>query len=36
VYCMGNCALSPTLVVDQDIYGRVEPAQVPVLLECYR
>ena len=36
VYCMGNCALSPTLVVDQDIYGRVEPAQVPALLERYR
>ena len=36
VYCMGNCALSPTLVVDQNIYGRVEPAQVPALLERYR
>jgi len=36
VYCMGNCALSPTLVVDQDIYGRVAPAQVPALLERYR
>lgn len=36
VYCMGNCALSPTLVVDQDIYGRVEPTQVPALLERYR
>ena len=36
VYCMGNCALSPTLVVDQDIYGRVDPVQVPALLERYR
>ena len=36
VYCMGNCALSPTVVVDQDIYGRVEPAQIPSLLERYR
>ncbi|HET7438973.1 MAG TPA: NAD(P)H-dependent oxidoreductase subunit E [Nitrospira sp.] len=36
VYCMGNCALSPTLVVDQDIYGRVEPAQIPALLDRYR
>ncbi len=36
VYCMGNCALSPTLVVDRDIYGRVEPTQVPALLERYR
>lgn len=36
VYCVGNCALSPTVVVDQDIHGRVEPAQVPPLLERYR
>ena len=36
VYCMGNCALSPTLVVDEDIYGRVQRAQVPALLERYR
>jgi len=36
VHCVGNCALSPTVVVDQDIHGRVEPAQVPPLLERYR
>lgn len=36
VYCMGNCALSPTVAVDQDIFGRVEPAQIPSLLEPYR
>ena len=36
VYCVGNCALSPTVVVDQDVYGRVEPTQIPFLLEHYR
>ena len=36
VYCVGNCALSPTVVVDQDVYGRVEPAQIPSLMEPYR
>ena len=36
VYCVGNCALSPTLMVDQDIHGRVEPQQVPALLNRYR
>ena len=36
VYCVGNCAVSPTLVVDQDIHGRVKPLEVPVLLERYR
>lgn len=36
VYCVGNCALSPTVVVDQDVYGRVAPAQIPSLMEPYR
>jgi NADH:ubiquinone oxidoreductase subunit E len=36
VYCMGNCAVSPTVAVDQEIYGRVEPAQIPSLMEPYR
>ena len=36
VYCMGNCALSPTVVVDQDVYGRVEPQQIPSIMEPYR
>ncbi len=35
VYCAGNCALSPTVVVDQDIYGRVEPVQIPSLMKRY-
>ena len=36
VSCMGNCALSPTMAVDRDIYGRVKPAQIPSLMEPYR
>lgn len=36
VYCVGNCAVSPTVVVDQDIHGRVNPLEVPALLERYR
>jgi NADH:ubiquinone oxidoreductase subunit E len=36
VYCMGNCALSPTVAVDQDIHGRVAPDQIPSLMEPYR
>jgi NADH:ubiquinone oxidoreductase subunit E len=36
VYCVGNCALSPTVVVGQDVHGRVAPAQVPSILERYR
>ena len=33
VYCVGNCGVSPTLVVDDVIHGRVTPDQVPRLLE---
>jgi formate dehydrogenase subunit gamma len=25
VYCLGNCALSPAMLVDEDLYGRVTP-----------
>ncbi len=36
ISCVGNCALSPTVVVDHDVYGRVEPSHLPSLLERYR
>ena len=25
IYCLGNCALSPAMMVDDDIHGRVTP-----------
>ena len=25
VYCLGNCALSPAMMVDGNLYGRVDP-----------
>lgn len=36
VYCMGNCAVSPTVAVNQDLFGRVEPMQIPSLLDRYQ
>ena len=33
--CAGNCAVSPTVVIDEDVYGRVTPSGVPSLLEPY-
>lgn len=36
VYCIGNCALSPTVAVDHDIYGRVTPEAIASLMERYR
>ena len=36
VYCVGNCGVSPSVMIDGEIYGRVTPEQVPGLLERYR
>ena len=34
--CAGNCAVSPTMIVDQDLYGHVLPSQLDALLERYK
>lgn len=34
--CAGNCAVSPTVLIDEDLCGRVTPSEVPSLLEPYR
>ena len=36
VYCVGNCALSPTVTIDDDVHGRVDPAHVETLLDNYK
>jgi formate dehydrogenase subunit gamma len=28
VYCLGNCALSPSISIDDEVYGRVTPQEV--------
>lgn len=28
VYCLGNCACSPAVMMDDDVYGRVDMAQI--------
>ena len=33
--CAGNCAVSPTVIIDEDFCGRVTPSDVPSLLEPY-
>jgi NADH:ubiquinone oxidoreductase subunit E len=33
--CAGNCAVSPTVLIDKDLHGRVTPSDVPSLLEPY-
>ncbi len=34
--CAGNCAVSPTVMIDEDLRGRVTPADVPSLLDSYK
>ncbi len=36
VYCVGNCAVSPSVMIDEDVHGRVAPATVPQLLQGYK
>lgn len=36
IYCAGNCGVSPTLVIDGDLHGRVTPDQISNLLERYK
>jgi NADP-reducing hydrogenase subunit HndA len=36
VRCIGACSLAPILKVDDDIYGKVDPAQIPKILAKYR
>jgi formate dehydrogenase subunit gamma len=32
VYCLGNCALSPTVMIDEEVYGRVSVADLDALI----
>jgi NADH:ubiquinone oxidoreductase subunit E len=36
VYCVGNCAVAPSVMIDEDVHGRVAPASVEALLKDYR
>jgi NADH:ubiquinone oxidoreductase subunit E len=34
--CAGNCAVAPTVIVDDEVHGRVVPSQLAALLERYK
>jgi formate dehydrogenase subunit gamma len=36
VYCLGNCALSPALMLDGDLYGRVSREKADALIKGVR
>jgi formate dehydrogenase subunit gamma len=33
VYCLGNCACSPAVMVDGELYGRVTPARFDEIVD---
>ncbi|MEO8032128.1 MAG: formate dehydrogenase subunit gamma [Gemmatimonadota bacterium] len=32
IYCLGNCALSPAIMIDQELHGRVTPGKFDALM----
>jgi formate dehydrogenase subunit gamma len=32
IYCLGNCALSPAVMLDDEVYGRVSVADLDALV----
>jgi NADH:ubiquinone oxidoreductase subunit E len=36
VYCVGNCAVGPSVMIDEDVHGRVGPGDVAALLALYK
>ncbi len=36
VYCLGNCACSPAVMIDENVYGRVDRKKFDSLLEKHR
>jgi formate dehydrogenase subunit gamma len=33
VYCLGNCALSPAIMIDEKVYGKVDEEKLNDLVE---
>ena len=36
VYCLGNCACSPAVMIDEKVYGRVDPDRLDALIDMCR
>ena len=36
VYCLGNCACSPAVMIDDQLYGRVTPARFDALVSDWK
>jgi len=36
IYCVGNCGVGPTVMIDEDVHGRVAPLDVAEVLDPYK
>jgi formate dehydrogenase subunit gamma len=36
VYCLGNCACSPAVMIDEQLYGRVDANKLDQLIEKHQ
>ncbi|MDD2422494.1 MAG: NADH-quinone oxidoreductase subunit NuoE [Heliobacteriaceae bacterium] len=36
VRCIGACGLAPAMIIGKDVHGRLEPEQIPEILEQYQ
>ena len=34
--CLGCCGLAPVMMIDQDVYGKLEPKKIPEILAKYK
>ncbi len=34
--CLGACGLAPVMMINDDVYGRLTPDQIPAILDKYR
>ena len=34
--CLGACGLAPVMMIDEEVYGRLTPADIPGILDKYR
>ncbi|HWQ58776.1 MAG TPA: NAD(P)H-dependent oxidoreductase subunit E [Clostridia bacterium] len=34
--CIGCCGLAPAMMINEEVYGRLTPAQIPAIVEKYR
>jgi NADH:ubiquinone oxidoreductase 24 kD subunit len=34
--CLGCCGLAPVMMIDDEVYGKVDPEKIPEIIQSYR